>query len=55
MSDSKKSPGCIGFLILALFLGTFAYIVHRVTSMDAWDGSEIPHHPNGPRKHLEWF
>ncbi len=44
MNDDKRTMGCFGMVVVILFLGTFAWTVHRFTSIDlapavrpAWD------------------
>jgi len=34
MSDAKRPMGCIGLVIIAMFLGTFAWIFFRITESD---------------------
>lgn len=41
MSNPKQPIGCLGLLVVALFLGTFAFVFYRVTSMDVWGAPDL--------------
>lgn len=49
MSDPKRAGGCMAVIIVGLFLGTFAWIFHRITEMEMNPRREsIPWEDLGP-------